>query len=402
MSKKIAVQIGIVIKGILFIGFSIQIIFGIVWMCCNFVHVQDFSAPDTTLYGGMFRLLGERWPVMYFLQLTVAFLVDYFLMQSLCATERWLAVWRALALLTFPFAMQCHLAVQPHSFVSSLFLLLLTFLIRAIRGRGVRSSWFFGLICLILLIYMTGVVDKDSRTELSEKGIEGIMASRMAWSTMMNDFDYWPEELQEIAEEIHFDATIYPENMELLLEAVMEAVGPQKAREYYGAIAQNGWEKRLPVIIRQTGWDFLGYTVSPIIVPLQLAGEAYDSYTGRNYENMCNTAPILTKYYVDYSCWWFAVALVICVVGSMVLVGNRFLGKKDASVAQGNKGMKRKNILAVAVCITLSLVWVTVLSLRGAGVMDYKWTVAINQLWIVWALLLMKTDCSEVLGCKGE
>lgn len=387
MSKKITVQVGAVIKGILFIGFSIQIILGIVWMCCNFLHIQDFSAPDTTLYGGLFRLLGELAPVMYLLQLAAAFAAGYFLLQSLAPAGKWLATWRALALLTFPFAMQCHLALQPHSFVGTLFLLMFAVIARCAKSK---RGWWFGLVCAVLLVAMTGVADRDSREELSSKGIAGLMACRTAWSTVRFDYEHWPEELQEITKEVQFDTANYPGNMEVLLDVIRDAVGQEKAQEYYALIAKMGWNDRLPIVIRQVGWDVLGYTFSPIIVQVQLNGDAYDSYTGRNYENMRSYTPRLTKYYVNYSSWWFAVMLVLCVAGSFVLAIQRVSKKNNLNDVQAEKEIFRRSVLVVALCIFISVVWVSVLTLRGAGLMDYKWSIAVNQLWLVWALLTME------------
>lgn len=380
-------QIGAVIKRILFIGFSIQIILGIVWMCCNFVHVQDFPEPDTALYGGLFQLLGGCVPVIYLLQLAAAFGGGYFFLQSVAPAEKWLAVWRTLALLTFPFAMQCHLAVQPHSFVGTLFLLMLAFLIRGIRGKRL---WWLGILCAALLIGMTGVADRDSRERLEAIGLEGVMASRLGWFALQNEFSNWPDELQEITKDVYKEAALFPENMELLLDAISDAVGNEKAREYYKTIAEYGWVNRLPVIIRQVGWDALGYTVSPIIVQLQLVGEAYDSYTGRNYENMREATPILTKHYVNYSSWWFGVSLTLSLVGSVSVLIDSCRMRSVAEMVRAEKKRRRRNVLAVMVSIGLASVWVAVFTLRGAGVMDYKWTIAVNQLWIVWAVLLVE------------
>ena len=396
MSKKLLVQAGAVIKGILFIGFSILIILGVIWMCCNFVHTQDFAAPDTVLYGGMFRLLGGNAQIMYLIQLATAFGAGYFLMQSIAPVKKWLAIWRALVLLTFPFAMQCHLALQPQSLVGSLFLLMLAFVIRGIRSD--RLCWLFGMLCLVVLVGMTGVADKDSREELAAKGLAGIMAGRMSWYTVLNDIVYWPEELQEMVQEVHFEATIRAGNMDLILDAVSDAVGQEKAREYYKIIAQTGWEKRHSMLIRQMGWDVLGYAVTPVIVPLQLAGEAYDSYTGRNYENMREAAPMLTKHYVNYSSWWFVLSLVLGVAGNVWNPISQWQKEKT----QEERKARRNNILAAFACITVSCIWVAVLTLRGAGMMDYKWTIAVNQLWLVWAMLPVNGECSSLQECKGE
>lgn len=383
-----ATQIGAVVKGILFIGFSIQIILGIVWMCCNFMRIQDFAAPDTTLYGGLFRLLGEVAPLMYVLQLAAAFAAGYFFLQSLLPVNVPFAVWRTLALVTFPFAMQCHLALQPHSFVGTLFLMVFAFVIRGMRRK---RDWCFGIICLVLLVGMTGVADRDNREALQEKGFAGALACRLSWSTLLNDVAYWPEELREIASEkydVYFDAMISPENMEMWLDAIRESVGKEKAREYYELMLKTSLDNRLPIIVRQIGWDVLGYTFSPILVQMQMDGEGYDSYTGRNYENMRREFPVLTGFYVDYSCWWFALVLALCVVGSVVSLAERHLGKKVAVAAKARKRfcLGKGRIMA---CIVLATVWVAVLTLRGAGMLDYKWAIAVNQLWLVWALCLM-------------
>lgn len=394
MGKNKTAQIGAVIKGILFIGFSIQIILGIVWMCCNFAHVQDFPVPDTTLYGGLFRLLGGCAPLMYLLQLAAAFCGGYFFIQSVAPVGKWTAVWRTLALLTFPFAMQCHLAVQPHSLAGTLFLMVLAFIVRGFKGK---RHWWLGILCAVLLIGITGVADGDSREDLENKGLLGILAGRMSWTTLVNDLPFWSDELQEIAADVSAEAGMYPDNMDILLNAIQNAVGKEKAREYYKEIIESGWERRRSTIVREMCWDVLGYTFTPIGVGLMLDGEAYyDSYTGRNYENMRSAFPLLTRHYVDYVGWWFAVALVLGVAGSVVLLvqwrltktGAESMGTKEL---RSEKKMWHKNILAVVVCVGLALIWVTALTLRGAGVMDYKWTIAVNQLWIVWELLVMES-----------
>ena len=74
-------------------------------------------------------------------------------------------------------------------------------------------------------------------------------------------------------------------------------------------------------MIRQLTWDALGYTVSPLIVPIQLRGEAYDSYSGANYGVMMEHTPRLTVLYATYGCWWFVCAFVLVVLtGCMRLV----------------------------------------------------------------------------------
>ena len=57
-----------IIRGIIFIGFSVQILLGLAWMACNFSSVQDFAEVSTGIYGGAVRLLGKAYPVMYVLR----------------------------------------------------------------------------------------------------------------------------------------------------------------------------------------------------------------------------------------------------------------------------------------------------------------------------------------------
>ena len=53
---------------------------------------------------------------------------------------------------------------------------------------------------------------------------------------------------------------------------------------------------------------------------------------------------------------------------------------------------KRSSILAIALCLLTVGLIVTVYTLRGAGVMDYKCTVAVNLLWPAATLLLMRRN----------
>ena len=95
-AKRMAPYLRAVSEGMLFIGFSIQIVLGICWMCCNFGQVQGFGEPDSALYAGIFRLLGEKPAVMYLLQLSAAFLAGYLFLQKLWPAGKGFAAWRSL------------------------------------------------------------------------------------------------------------------------------------------------------------------------------------------------------------------------------------------------------------------------------------------------------------------
>lgn len=382
MGKKAAAHIGCVSKGILFIGFSIQIVLGIIWMCSNFAHVQDFGEPSSVFYGLLFHLTGKCPQVMYVLQLAAAFAVGYVLMRGFKPASKWFGIWGGLALVTFPFSMQTALAVRPYSFMGSLFLLMLYFLLKRGKKRSVRIP--AAVVCVLLFVCLSGAVGADDKEDVWDYGWEASMASRMGWPSILNDRNFWSEELQAYTEETWWETTYCADNMVLLLDAIEEQVGEEKAKEYYLQVAEIGWNYRAPVVIRQMGWDVLGYTVTPLILPLQLKGEAYDSYSVGNYGVMREHAPALTRCYVEYGCWWFGCCLCLTLVLSAVGV--------IGSIGTIDKKCVRRLVFVGGVCLVASGVLVALLTLRGAGLMDYRWTVAVNQLWLLWGLWLMRRD----------
>lgn len=393
--RKTAVHISAVIKRILFIGFSIQIVLGLMWLYRNFVQVQDFGEPDCALYGWFFRLIGENHHVMYFLQLGCAFLSGNCLMKRLGAEnipgkglQRLFTAWGGLVMLTFPFALQCHLAIQPYSFMASFFMAMLSFLLGSFaRQREAVSSgraWkrkigylAMSLFCAGLIIALSGVADRDKREEPG-RSFEAAMASRFAWTTIWEDREYWSEELRQMAETVVWETAYFPHNMKILQTELETKAGKEGAKEYYLEIAKTGWELHSSKVIRQIGWDALGYIITPPVVQWQLKGNAYDSYTGRNYEIMRNHEPVLTRYYVDYAGWWFCWMLILSFLLTVLQV---FLVKTIDW---------RRLILSVICCLSVSGVLTVILVMRGAGVMDYRQTIAVNELWLIWALLLMK------------
>lgn len=415
-----------VVRGMLFIGFTIQMLLGVGWLCCNFGCVQDFGEPESALYRGIFRLLWENPRLMYSLQLGVAVGAGYRLLRKLrlgaafaCRlreprSERAFAAWGSLALLTFPFALQCHLAVLPHSLTGSLFLLMLSFLVEkpdkcAVGQKAPEAapdSRVFGasrmpggrvfrrvlpaVACAGLALLLSGAADADRRRDMPEYSFQSALASRMAWPDIWNDRYYWPEDLREMTEDVLWEVSYYPGNMVFLMEAVEGRVGAEAAKGYYMQIARTGWERHSYMVVRQIGWDVLGYVVTPLVVPLQLQGEAYDSFTGRNYEVMRGNAPVLTRYYVDYGCWWFGgcLALALCL----------FLIRLPVAGAGG----LRKCLWPACICAAASAVLACVLTMRGAGLMDYKYTAAVNELWLMAALLPMGSGNGRGAGTPGE
>lgn len=111
-----------VLKESLYWGFGVQILLGLVWMGRNFSAVQTFAESKSFLYRGLFRLTGSHAQIMYLLQLIFGIAAADFFFNSLSQASTGKRVFRSLALVTFPMAMQCHLALGVWSFSGSCFL----------------------------------------------------------------------------------------------------------------------------------------------------------------------------------------------------------------------------------------------------------------------------------------
>lgn len=356
--KKAAMHVRAVIKRILFIGFTIQIMLGLAWVCCNFMQVQD--------YGQGYRI---KYPYfLYLLQMGFAFFSGYHFLHRMVGKKY--AVWGSLALATFPFAMQCHLAVLPYSFMGSLTLLMFSFMKRIFDKGSALRPLVWAVVCGVLAWGIYGNTDNQRYEGDVGRSFEAVMARRVAWPTLWVDYESWPEEIQEVTADVVWEAYLHPDYMKRLEEALESRVDEATAKEYYRQITKVGWEYHAPLILRQIGWDILGYAVSPAIFRPKLQGRSYDAYTGRNYEAMRGNAPVLTKYYVEYGCWWFCCCLILALLLTILRLAE----------------VRRLPWKAPLLIILAAGVIVLLLAMRGAGVMDYRNTIAVNELWLIWSL----------------
>lgn len=471
-----------IIRGVIFIGFSVQILLGLAWMACNFSSVQDFAEVSTGIYGGTVRLLGRAYPVMYVLQLLAAAAAGGRLVSRLCLyvggrdqnrdkclnggrgqnrdkslnggrdqnrkKNRLYALWGSLALMTLPMAMQCHMALLPYSFVCSAGLLQLSFccellepagsfrhsrvfshinfyersevlghreifdpvpfaglwvcyfvqalllpeyiflgavpvvLMLLFKSRGIAGAK-MGLKVMVLLGVAAAVIlaacslDGKQGAENDISGMEWTLVKRLCWPTLWVDYERMPDEIQEATADAVWESTYYPGNMDRVFKPAIEAaMSAGEAKPLLAEAAACSWDIHGPMIIRQVGWDVLGYCASPVILQVQLSGGAYESHSGRNYEIMRRQAPVLTKLYVDYGSWWFAAAAVLTAV---LLSARLAAGEKSCFRGKGR-------LFVVAICFAVCCIsWYT---LQGAGIMDYKYTVFINELWFLWSLYI--------------
>lgn len=429
--KKAAGLLCILLKGFLFTGFSVQIILGLVWMCLNFIESQQFGEPRGYLYPLLLGALGKFPQILYLLQLCMAGFAGYSLLKPILPAGRLWRIWCVLALMTLPMAMQCHLALLPYSLIGSFFMLELCCLreamsgegginLKALAGAGVCWSmlalllweykWLgllpmalFFLLCLhriyrnlrrlaytaLLLAAFCGIVaglgSLTRETKEYERTFWFSMASRMTWPTIWQDYDRWPQELIELVPVwVCWETHYLPDNMEKVLQPAIEnAVGREEAQECYRKMAGLSWSLRKTRIVRQIGWDMLIYAVPQAVLQEQLKGVGYDSYSGRNYEIMAMEHPILTKRYVDYSCWWFAAALWCTVLFSVALK------------AAGRRLFCKNGVLFAVLYVISAGGALMYYVMSGSGIADYKCMLAMSSLWIVPALFCMRKEQTD-------
>lgn len=464
--RKTAGHISMILRGILMTGFSIQIAFGVVWMCFHFACRQEFGGSAGILYRGIRALAGGRYWLIYILQLMCGGYAGYRFVRIISPGRLRRNIWESLVLLTFPMAMQCHMALSPCSLVSSFFMLELSAAVSVVRGEGeaaagemmqaqgrgdgpvsVEGKGFLrklagGALCwavLALLLpeyFILGAVPLILAVlfrlpalirRLSELGavllllgafggmIVGIgqlsgeegylpdresvcfaLFSRMAWPTLWPDSEDWPGEVQAVARDLAWETSQQADNMQRIFRPLLrEKIGEGRAAELYLEMALFSWKRHTFPIIRQIGGDFLGYCVTPLILPMQLEGEAYASYSGRNYEMMFQDTPVLTKYYVRYGCRWFAVMLVLAPLLAAV---NRICGLGQRK----RRGKGRRCFAQISTCLIPAGIVTALYTLRGAGVMDYKQTVAVGLLWLAAALFFMRGTEGEEEGMEAQ
>lgn len=436
--KKTAGAVRLVIKNILFTGFTVQICLGLFWMVENFTKIQDFMPVDAGVYSFFADLAGKRLGLIYLLQLGTALYAGYRLLKSLHAGGEKLCLWGSLALMTLPMAMQCHMALLPYSLLGSMELLKISFacepagendpfgemalwgtlacfaaqcllwpkycmpgavlplllLLRRLPGMlRKRERLFRGLLlagCFLTLAAVGYSVERSTEDERGNtSGWNWLLVKRLCWPTIWADWGTRPEEIDLASESIIWQSAYYPNSMDVYLKPELEAMTREEADDVMGKMMRYAWRIHYPMVVRQIGWDVLGYSVTPVILPLQLAGDAYDSCSGRNYEVMRNGTPVLTKYYVRVSCGWFAASIVLLAGAAAAGCIEKFSQIRESAKKWRMYLSEVFPFLAVVVSAVSAVFFFT---MQGAGIMDYKYTVWINQLWIVWSVMIVGFD----------
>jgi len=438
-------HISAVLKGVLFIGISIQTVTGIVWMCCNFSHVPQFG--DSLFYMQVSRTLrcdeytGILYPVflrivrrnhfiVYGMQLAAAYAAARSFLCVFRPARGWKTVWGCLAFMTIPVVMQCHMAILPCSFAASLLLLELALLAGAVkkaenctlkrlaeislcwlllalllpeylylgavpvvmfcfcsygRWRENKRVRYHGLLLIAVFIGMTVGINSLTQTQglygRPQKTLLMTLTQRIAWTNILKDYESWPQQIfLWMDKDIVFQSAVYADGMDRALFPAMEqavadhTITQRQAEEYYHALIDKAWTSHRTTIIKEIIWDMLGYGASPAVLQIFLRGRNYD-FSCRNYDFFLEHSPGLSKFYMDYGSWQFNVAAALT---AALQVFKLWGGRPEE---------KKGTVKAALCCVIMAGVLMFWYAMRGAGMLDYKNTAVIVQLWMAWAVL---------------
>ena len=381
-----------VVRGVLFIGFGIQIVLGILWMCNAFAGWNSLGegivcVMEMALLGGAAAFVLPRGQ---------GFLRGLF---------------RVLCVLTFPMVMQCLMEPDARVPVSALLLLQTGAVMRAVKSQTDRefgSYWgislcawvaaglirgeyllfglvpaVVGLVCIgrskgkklrthvALVLATAGIIFGVGSFYQERVQLMSCMVSRISWTTLYDSYEQMPyDKSLRIKYEMLVESSYEVTGIEEVLIPYLEH---RKNRvELLCKLMATSWQNNKKRILKEIAWDMAGYTAAPMILPLQLQGRAYDSYSGLNYRQLLLPAPRLGKLYMDYGCWWFALALIL-------------------RAAMGLMARRRLDGAAFMAWTLTALIMACAYTMSGAGKMDYKNTLYILCGWLVWVGGVMGT-----------
>lgn len=356
-----------ILSRVIFIGFSIQIVLGILWMGNAFARLNN---P------------GEGIVCVIFMSLTGA---------VICFVNR--SIWGAwnfrkecfvvLSILTFPFVMQ--MLMNPDYRLGIMLLVLLTLGVALRIVRKKREVKIF-LIVLGFGLLELGVVIGIESLNQGWTPMSIRVTERIAWTTLYKSYERLPQEkrinvnYEEFASSTHDVFGV----REVLVPGLLEDLGEEETGQFLAELRVLSWQYEKKQIVKEIIWDAAGYTLSPVVLLLQLEGRAYESYAGKNYRELLMPCPELGKIYTTYSCWWFAIALAI---SGLIWVENRFNRKWKVN---------RLKLLIVLIAQSGMILWYT---MDSAGKMDYKNTLFVLCMWLLGVIgVAMRSFTEEQLG----
>lgn len=458
-----------IICGVFFIGMSIQIAMGLIWALAHFTVIPGY--PESSIYveisksfladeytgilypvilmlaRGVAGILPLRYySLMYLVQLTVACYASHRFLRSCRVVSRergtgsvfW-DIWCTLCLMTIPMAMQCHMAVLPHSLTLSFFMVMISFVLEAadipevlqartlmkmtplwlaasllmpeykyLAAVPILGLFLLNSVCLwkkdrrqiirhglVILAFVGMIAGLGSLTQVPgsqgkmRKSLAGSMVSRFVWPDFQKNYPAWPEEIQNVmTRNDAAEISMYSEGVQTLFGPLIEtAVGADRAKELYWEMVRAAGSFRLREVAVNSLWDAACYAASPWMLELQLAGMGYESYSGRNYEIMSDRHPALTVPYLRYGNRWFCAGILLALFSWLGSVAGWCIrcrhGKGQSGSGKRQVGGPCRMIVFPVLAGAAMVVYYT---LSGAGIMDYKNSLFITVLWYAWML----------------
>lgn len=346
-----------VLGSLIFIGFSVQIVLGILWMCNAFAGFNE-PGEGIVCVGAVLLCGAAVWRAW----------------DGICAMRNGKSDWKKnifviLSVLSFPFVMQCMMKPDIRLVGAAACLFLLGEMCRWLIRYGVKNNFGKAFLCMsvVAVLFSAGPdIWQNGWTPISMR-----LTERVVWTTLYDTYAELPQKVRDSVDYYEMVESTYEAGgmRKQFIPSLREDLGKEQATEVLGQFRATAWNHNRYQILKEIFWDAAGYSISPVVVELQLAGRAYDSYTGMNYRELLLPAPKLGKFYLDYSCWWFAVALVAAVVIGLLCL---LIEKKRPIVIPWMLG----GISAV--------IMVTYHTLDGAGHMDYKNTLFVLCVWLLW------------------
>lgn len=426
-----------VLQAALACGMLLQILLGLAWLIKNGGGLQTFQESMALLHGrdgaglhsgvlyrALARLLSSRLWILYGIQLAAALAASCRLAAACMGRERrLLCLTGALALVTIPQAMQCHVAVLPWSMGTSLLMgetalwlelrgegrggealagrvtamlcgwvllllilpgyawFVLPMLIAALcrLGKELKRRLVFSLVALALCLGTVTVSRGWNPAEWNRR-LAADTLSRVGWPYIQDNYEMIPNPLHdEIGLTTVREVSAYADGVERILVPKLEALyGHGRTTDVLWELAGICLKENLRPGVKNIVWDLAAYHATPPILTMQLRGRAYDACSGINYEQMKGRAPVLTKYYVLYGGgWWTAMLALAAMLG---------LCRRPEKSAERLSGALRRfmgswfPVLAGAEWMILSCVC------GGSGIMDYKRTLWVTVIWYLAAL----------------
>ncbi len=336
----------------------------------------------------------------------------------------------ALFVITVPPIAQCHMALLSYSLVTSVMVVLLADTIELWRGAEAEKklvlrigagwilsaflcpdyAWLCGiavvlstirymilrkkkavkllvmcLSCSLFIGCVSSVVQTEGSMGKIQKSVGAMLLQRFVWPNFSTFHLFWYDEIKALwdSKEIVTIAQ-HPEMVIYEFGPMVEATyGKERANDFYWHMSKKAFSLDTRNIVGNILEDTAAYLCPPLTMFLQLQGVG-ESYTGWNYGRMQDFAPVLTKYYVNYSLHAWCALLVLCVLLG-ILTG---IEKRTGDTGKSGKKKQWIGLYLGTVSIALNLWYV----MTSGNMQDYK-KVMLNS--ILWAFLYAWMACKS-------